>query len=39
MVKLYFDLIRKKLWEIENVPLIWKADVQKMLNENEEDTE
>lgn len=31
MIKVYYDLIKKGLWEIENVPMVWKADVQRLL--------
>lgn len=32
MVKLYYDLIKKGLWCIEKVPLLWRADVEHMLD-------
>ena len=33
MAKIYFDLIQVGLWEIENVPIRWRSDVQAMLDE------
>lgn len=32
MVKLYYELIKKEMWVIENVPLNWKTDVQDLLD-------
>lgn len=32
MVKLYVDLIKAGLWTIEKVPMIWRQDVQDMLD-------
>ncbi|MDQ0268866.1 CD1375 family protein [Cytobacillus purgationiresistens] len=31
MVKVYVDLIKVGLWDIDNVPSLWKADVQALL--------
>jgi hypothetical protein len=33
MAKIYFDLIQLGLWEIDNVPIRWRSDVQAMLDE------
>ena len=33
MAKIYFDLIKSGLWEIDNVPIRWRSDVQAMLDE------
>lgn len=33
MAKVYYDLIIKGLWAIENVPLRWRQEVQDMLDE------
>lgn len=35
MVRLYYDLIKAGLWTIERVPVTWRADVQKMLDEEQ----
>ncbi len=43
MAKLYFDKIKRKrinfitgeIWHIEDVPALWKMQVQEMLNESE----
>ena len=35
MVKLYYDLIGKKLKIIDDVPDVWKADVQALLDADE----
>lgn len=32
MVKVYYDLIKVGQWQIENVPVRWRADVQAMLD-------
>jgi hypothetical protein len=32
MAKVYYDLIKKGLWEIENVPSVWRDAVQEMLD-------
>lgn len=32
MVKLYYELIEKGLWVIDNVPLNWKSGVQTLLD-------
>lgn len=32
MAKIYYDLIKKGLWEIENVPTRWRDEVQSMLD-------
>lgn len=32
MVKVYYDLINKGLWKIENVPMVWRIDAQAMLD-------
>lgn len=32
MAKIYYRLILSGNWEIENVPLLWKADVQELLD-------
>ncbi|WP_251626429.1 CD1375 family protein [Metabacillus idriensis] len=34
MVKVYFDLIKKGLRSIEDVPMRWREDVQAMLAED-----
>lgn len=31
MAKLYYTLIKAGTWEIEQVPALWKADVERML--------
>lgn len=36
MAKLYYDLIKKGLWEIGKVPMTWKEDVQALLDADEE---
>lgn len=33
MAKIYFELILKGLWELENVPLVWRDKVIKLLEE------
>lgn len=33
MVNLYVNLIKKGLWELENVPDVWRADVEIKLAE------
>lgn len=32
MVKLYYDLIHKGLRSIDDVPMLWRADVQALLD-------
>lgn len=32
MAKIYYDLIKKGLWNIDDVPLRWRADVQALLD-------
>lgn len=32
MAKVYYDLINKGLWKIEDVPPRWREDVQAMLD-------
>jgi hypothetical protein len=32
MAKVYYDLIKKGLWEIEKVPSVWRDEVQAMLD-------
>lgn len=32
MVKLYYELIKKGMWTIDNVPSNWKSDVQILLD-------
>ena len=32
MAKVYYDLIKKGLWEIEKVPSVWRDAVQEMLD-------
>lgn len=36
MVKLYYDLIKKELKTIDDVPSVWKEDVQVLLDADEE---
>ncbi|WP_397334185.1 CD1375 family protein [Paenibacillus macerans] len=36
MVKIYFDLIKKNLKTIDNVPLCWKDQVQELLDADAE---
>ncbi|WP_251588359.1 CD1375 family protein [Paenibacillus macerans] len=36
MAKIYFDLIKKNLKTIDNVPLRWKDQVQELLNTDAE---
>lgn len=36
MAKIYFDLIKKNLKTIDNVPLRWKGQVQELLNTDAE---
>lgn len=38
MVKVYYDLIKLGLRTIEQVPLVWRADVQAMLDADEQNT-
>ncbi len=33
MVKIYVNLIKQGLWNIEQVPEIWKVEVQEILNQ------
>lgn len=33
MAKLYYNLIKNKLWTIEKVPDVWKAAVQDLIDE------
>ncbi len=33
MVKIYVNLIKQGLWNIEQVPERWKAEVQEILNQ------
>lgn len=35
MAKVYYDLIRKGLWEIDNVPMAWRDAVQTLLDADE----
>ncbi|MEK4494503.1 CD1375 family protein [Ureibacillus sp. FSL W8-0352] len=35
MAWLYFDLIKKNLWKLENVPLVWREQVRQMLEADE----
>lgn len=37
MAKLYYDLIKKGLWTIERVPMVWREDVQKLLDADKEE--
>ena len=32
MVKIYFDLIQAGLWQVENVPIRWRAEVRAMID-------
>lgn len=36
MAKLYYDLIKKDLRKIEDVPMRWRADVQTLIDADEE---
>lgn len=33
MAKIYYNLIVQNLWNIDNVPFLWKEDVQTLLDE------
>lgn len=39
MAKIYYDLINKGLWAIENVPTRWRSDVQAMLDADKAESE
>lgn len=33
MAKLYTDLIQRGLWTMEQVPVLWRAEVEKLMEE------
>lgn len=35
MVEIYFDLIKKNLYSIEQVPIRWREEVQSMLDKDQ----
>ena len=37
MAKIYYNLIKKGLKPLEDVPMVWKADVQALLNADVQD--
>lgn len=39
MAKIYYNLIKRGLKTIEDVPIVWKEQVQALLDADEEDAE
>lgn len=35
MAKIYYNIIKQNLWTIEQVPSLWKADTQVLLDADE----